>query len=93
MSNRHIPATRREFLRRAGQLSMAGVAAPWALNLAAMAEAAAQSAPDYKALVCVFLYGGNDHGNTLVPYDAASHASYTGIRGTLALSLIHILPA
>ena len=84
MSNRHIPATRREFLRRAGQLSMAGVAAPWALNLAAMAEAAAQSAPDYKALVCVFLYGGNDHGNTLVPYDAASHASYTGIRGTLA---------
>jgi uncharacterized protein (DUF1501 family) len=84
MTNRHPPATRREFLRRAGRLSMAGAAAPWALNLAVMAEAAAQSAPDYKALVCVFLYGGNDHGNTLVPYDAASHASYASIRGALA---------
>ncbi len=98
MTTRHMPATRREFLRRAGQLSMAGVAAPWALNLAAMAEAAAQSAPDYKALVCVFLYGGNDHGNTLVPYDAASHASYAGIRGALttpraALAATALTPA
>jgi uncharacterized protein (DUF1501 family) len=78
-------ASRRAFLRRAGQLSLGGVAAPWALNLAALAEASAQSAPsDYKALVCVFLYGGNDHGNTVVPYDAASHAAYLGIRGSLA---------
>ena len=84
MSHQHPHATRREFLRRAGQLSMAGAAAPWALNLAAMAEAAAQSAPDYKALVCVFLYGGNDHGNTLVPYDSISHTSYSNIRGALA---------
>jgi uncharacterized protein (DUF1501 family) len=76
---------RREFLRRASALGLAGVAAPWALNLAALGEAAAQSAPqDYKALVCVFLYGGNDHGNTLVPYDAASHAAYAQIRQTLA---------
>jgi len=77
-------SSRRAFLRRAGELSLAGVAAPWALNLAAVAEAAAQSASDYKALVCVFLYGANDHGNTLVPYDSASHAAYSGIRQTLA---------
>jgi len=78
---------RREFLRRASALSVAGAAAPWALNLAAMGEAAAQSAPsDYKALVCVFLQGGNDYGNTLVPYDAASHAAYATIRQTLATS-------
>ncbi|MBL8329442.1 MAG: DUF1501 domain-containing protein [Rubrivivax sp.] len=77
-------AARRAFLKRAGQLSVAGVAAPWALNLATMAEAAAQTASDYKALVCVFLYGGNDHGNTLVPYDTASHDSYLRIRGSLA---------
>jgi hypothetical protein len=55
-----------------GQLSMAGAAAPWALNLAAIGEAAAATATDYKALVCVFLYGGNDYGNTLVPYDSTS---------------------
>ncbi len=84
MNPQHPRAARREFLQRAGQLAMAGVAAPWALNLAAMAEAAAQSAPDYKALVCVFLYGGNDHGNTLVPYDSTSHARYSSIRGALA---------
>jgi uncharacterized protein (DUF1501 family) len=77
-------SSRRAFLQRAGQLSLTGVAAPWALNLAAMAEAAAQTATDYKALVCVFLYGGNDYGNTLPPYDAASHASYLAIRGSLA---------
>ncbi|MDR7332183.1 DUF1501 domain-containing protein [Roseateles asaccharophilus] len=76
---------RREFLRRSSALGLAGAAAPWALNLAAMGEAAAQAAPgDYKALVCVFLYGGNDYGNTLVPFDAASHAAYAGIRQALA---------
>ncbi|UXH80087.1 DUF1501 domain-containing protein [Roseateles amylovorans] len=76
---------RREFLKRASALSVAGTAAPWALQLAAINEAAAATAPgDYKALVCLFLYGGNDHGNTLVPYDAASHQLYSTIRQTLA---------
>jgi uncharacterized protein (DUF1501 family) len=76
---------RREFLRRASALSVAGTAAPWALSLAGIGEAAAATAPgDYKALVCVFLYGGNDYGNTLVPYDDASHAAYAGIRQALA---------
>ncbi len=79
-------SSRRAFLRRAGQLSFTGVAAPWALNLAAMAESAAQTATDYKALVCLFLYGGNDYANTVVTYDAASHANYSTIRGSLATS-------
>jgi uncharacterized protein (DUF1501 family) len=74
------PASRREFLKRAGALSMTGVAAPWALNFAAMGEAAAATATDYKALVCVFLYGGNDYANTVVPYDSASHAAYLAQR-------------
>jgi uncharacterized protein (DUF1501 family) len=84
MNNTFSNATRREFLRRTGSVSLAGVAAPWALNLATMAEAAAQTAPDYKALVCVFMYGANDHGNTVVPYDSASHAAYATIRGSIA---------
>lgn len=49
-------------------------------SLGLMAEASAQSASDYKALVCIFLYGANDHYNTLIPYDAATHAQYYGIR-------------
>ena len=79
--------SRRAFLRRAGHLAIAGTATPFALNLAAMGEAAAQGAPtdDYKALVCVFMYGGNDYANTLVNYDADSYAKYSGIRGAIAL--------
>ncbi|WP_295978960.1 DUF1501 domain-containing protein [uncultured Variovorax sp.] len=79
--------TRRAFLRRSGQLAMAGTALPFALNLAAMGEAAAQAAPsdDYKALVCVFLFGGNDYANTLVNFDNDSYSKYSTIRGGIAL--------
>ena len=57
-----------------------GVAAPLAINLAAIGEAAAFEATDYKALVCVFLYGGNDYANTVVPYDPTNYALYHQIR-------------
>jgi len=56
------------------------------LSLAGIGEAAAATTPgDYKALVCLFMYGGNDYGNTLVPYDATNHAAYAGIRQALTL--------
>ena len=71
---------RREFIKRATALSMAGSAAPFALSLSAMGEAAAANATDYKALVCIFLYGGNDHDNTFIPFDTASYASYQSLR-------------
>ncbi len=73
--------TRRAFLRRAGQLAFTGAALPTALNLAAMGEAAAFNATDYKALVCVFLFGGNDYANTVINYDLDSYGRYNTIRG------------
>ena len=73
--------TRRAFLRRSAHLGLAGTALPFALNLAAMGEAAAFTATDYKALVCVFLYGGNDYANTVVTYDDDSYNKYSTIRG------------
>lgn len=95
------PSSRREFVRRVSAIGAAGVAGaalPLAVRLAAAGEAAAQAAPasasersldgsneDYKALVCVFLYGGNDPYNTVVPYDADSHARYFRIRSDIAL--------
>jgi uncharacterized protein (DUF1501 family) len=85
-------ASRRAFLQRASALSIAGVAAPWALNLAAIGEAAAATATDYKALVCVFLYGGNDYGNTLIPYDTARYTLYQGMRPTLAYAQSALAP-
>lgn len=40
----------------------------------------AQGVNDYKALVCIYLFGGNDGHNTLVPYEAATHAEYLALR-------------
>ena len=82
MSNQSaIDLARRAFLRRSTLVGVAGAAAPWALNLSMIGDAAAASGPsDYKALVCVFLYGGNDYGNTLVPVDDAHYALYQFIR-------------
>ena len=76
---------RREFLRKSTLMSgaLAG-AAPFALNLAAIGEAAAQTASDYKAIVCVFLFGGNDYGNTLIPWDNPNYSAYATIRQKLA---------
>jgi len=77
---------RREFLKRASAASVAATAAPWALQLAAIGDAAAATGGgDYKALVCVFLHGGNDYGNTVIPYDDVSHQAYAAIRPTLAI--------
>ena len=76
--NKH---TRRMFLQRSSSLALAGVAAPFALNLAAIGEAAAFNATDYKALVCIFLFGGSDQAHTVVNFDEVSHAKYAKIRG------------
>jgi uncharacterized protein (DUF1501 family) len=76
--------TRRVVLQRGLSLGAMGVAAPLAINLAAIGEAAAFDGTDYKALVCVFLYGGNDYANTVVPYDAANYALYHQIRAGAA---------
>lgn len=84
--------SRRAFLKRASALTIAGTAAPWALNLAAMADASAAGATDYKAMVCIFLYGGNDYANTVTPYDAASYNAYQSMRPTFAHSLTDLAP-
>lgn len=73
-------APRRDFLRQASRTALTGMAAPWLLNMAAMGEAAAFTAGDYKALVCVFLFGGNDYANTVVTYDDPSYAKYLAVR-------------
>ena len=54
--------------------------------------ALAQSGPDYRALVCVFLFGGNDSNNMVIPMDSTSYQAYTSIRGVLALSGSDLTP-
>src|SRR5687767_10751708 len=83
--------SRREFLRQSSALALAGSAAPFALNLASIGAASAQVAGGYKALVCVFLYGGNDAHNTVVPAGAA-YNTYAATRGTLAWQPTQLTP-
>jgi uncharacterized protein (DUF1501 family) len=72
---------RREFLRRASALGAGGLAARLAPipALATAFPATAQAAGDYKALVCVFLFGGVDGNNLVIPADAG-YASYAAVR-------------
>lgn len=88
------PITRRRFL---GQASCAAIGSTalfnTLLNLRLAGTAAAQSiGTDYKALVCLFLAGGNDSFNMLVPSGAAEYAEYAGIRRDLALPRESLLP-
>ena len=94
--------SRRLFLQQTAKFSALGAAAPLAMNLAALGSASAQTAAggDYKALVCVFLSGGNDAYNTVLATDPNSWASYNAVRnqagGAIALNpeqLLALSPA
>jgi uncharacterized protein (DUF1501 family) len=77
-----MSVNRRSFIKYAS-LAAAGNAA--ALRPFGALNALAQSTTDYKALVCVFLYGGNDANNTLIQFDTAGYNNYSTIRGPLAI--------
>ncbi len=72
--------SRRGFIR-AGAASVASLA----LRPFGLLPALAQTGPNYRALVCVFLFGGNDSNNTVVPMDDTNFKAYSSIRGTLGL--------
>ena len=78
--------SRRQFLKLAG-MAAATELFPWGWT-----EAMAASNEDYKALICVFLLGGNDGNNMIVPYDIDSYAGYSSIRAALALPRNSLLP-
>ena len=78
-----MASNRRDFIRRAGALGASaalGNTGLAALTLGMASEAHAQAASDYKALVCVFLGGGVDGNNLIVPNDTAGYAKYAAVR-------------
>ena len=76
-----IRMDRRSFLRNLSALSAFGMASRLdLLNLVASAEAQSPADADYKALVCVFMYGGNDGNNTVIPIDTAGYSQYATVR-------------
>ena len=78
---------RRTLLKTAGALSALAPFAPFQALAATTAGAA-----DYRALVCVFMFGGNDANNMIVPTGAAGHALYAKARPNLALQRESLLP-
>ena len=75
-----MSVSRRDFLKVA---ALSAGAAPWGWM---PAMAATTVGDDYRALVCIFLYGGNDGNNMLIPTDSGAYADYAGARGALALA-------
>jgi uncharacterized protein (DUF1501 family) len=72
-------------------MAAAGIAAS-SFNRFGLVNALAQNTTDYKALVCVFLFGGNDSNNMVIPIDTAGYAAYQKTRAVLALPQAGLLP-
>jgi uncharacterized protein (DUF1501 family) len=77
--------TRRELLRMGAQ-SLGFLAAGGCLGRFSRLYAAASETSDYRALVCIFMLGGNDGNNLIVPIktEKQSYSDYIRVRGTIA---------
>ncbi|MBL8352191.1 MAG: DUF1501 domain-containing protein [Burkholderiaceae bacterium] len=95
-------ASRRHFLRASVSLaatpSVQRASAPLVMSLAGMAALASQGSVaantgnGYRALVCLFMAGGNDGHNWVVPIDATGYAQYANVRRELAWPAAKLLP-
>ena len=88
---------RRKFLNKTlySAMTASGMVSASGILQLAKASALQNSAiggSGYKALVCVFLDGGNDSANMVVPMGAAEHAAYEQVRGDLSLDSADLLP-
>ncbi len=81
--------SRREFLIRTGCAAVGAAAFSAGLKqfglISALAEPLAPT--DYRALVCIFLSGGDDGNNMLVPLDASGYAAYSSARNSAGLAI------
>ena len=88
MGHTHKPA-RRNFLSLSARLAALGLTGlglrPWRPFFEAEVSAATTFS-DYKALVCIYLSGGNDSNNLIVPVDNTRYTAYQSLRGGLALT-------
>jgi uncharacterized protein (DUF1501 family) len=94
-----IDHSRRQFMKTASYAAMAGVTASPLMHsmraLAAMSSHTASAATDYRAMVCVYLQGGNDGHGTLIATDPDSFSAFTQARSGaegLAYPMNELLP-
>jgi uncharacterized protein (DUF1501 family) len=79
---------RRNFLRQSGCAAVTAATMAASISKLGQINALAQGGTGYKALVCVFLSGGNDCNNTIVPFNAADgYTQYNAVRGASGLAL------
>ena len=84
--NTHLRTiSRRNFLRNAALLSLSSSSMYSVLSGLSRVQAQTGPAEDYRALVCVFLFGGNDAFNTLVPRSLTEYDTYQATRRELAV--------
>src|ERR1051326_5936243 len=93
-----MPLTRRDFIRQAACAAVGTAALTTMFRDLRFINAVMAQVPvtDYKALVCIFLGGGNDSNNLVIPADTTSYQNYASIRQNLAIpqgSLLGISPS
>jgi uncharacterized protein (DUF1501 family) len=88
--------SRRRFIRQAACAALGTTSiASTVWNLRAINAATAQglsTGGEFRSLVCLFLYGGNDANNMVVPIDNTTYNAYSAARGPLALAQSSLLP-
>lgn len=87
----NLQTTRRQLLRL-GFRTASTLGAGAAFGHLGRVNAWAQSGTDYKALVCIFLFGGNDTNNMIIPLSSAGYQQYQTVRQNLALAANTLLP-
>lgn len=87
----NVQSMNRRRCLKLGGASVAGAFGLGSLSALMQSPVTAQTS-DYRALVCVFLYGGNDGMNMVVPTDTTRHALYAGVRQHLALPRTSLVP-
>jgi uncharacterized protein (DUF1501 family) len=94
MSHTHNVPSRRNFLTLSARLAALGLTGLGMSPLRSMfstSVGATTAFSDYKALVCVYLFGGNDSNNLIVPVDNARYTAYQNLRGGLAMTGARLL--
>lgn len=85
--------SRRRFLARSAQIALGSAASFATLGRLQMVQAATRDpGEDYRALVCVYLYGGNDSFNMVVPRTPAAYNTYQSARPNLSIAQSSLLP-
>src|SRR5205085_5247088 len=84
--------TRRTFIRQAACAALTTTGILNTIFDLRRLSAAPLDTTDYKAIICLFLFGGNEANNLIIPHDASGYASYSAERGTLAIPQASLLP-